>query len=204
MAIIQFPDTLRMTSQSWGVKRADMESASAFGSQVLEVGAPRWQMTITPPPYMDAEAGVLQSLLMQLKGKTNLLACHNLRRPVPLGTMRGTMTVDENALSGATTIKIDGGSGEAGKTLLAGDYLGLGTNGSTQVIFITANATADVNGVITITFEHPLRYSFAAGAAVTWNKPKALFRMSEDAPAWEYASSLVSIGQIAFNEDWRV
>lgn len=202
MSIIQFPDGLQMTKQTWGQKRNDLSFSSMFGSQSIEISPPVWEMSLSPPPYLKTESGIFESLMMNLRGKENQLACHNMRRPAPLGTMRGTMVFAANAAKGAMSINV-WATGQAGKTLLAGDFIGFGTGTSQQVVMVTANATANSTGVITLTVEPPLRNAFASGASVVWNKPKAIFRRTESGTSWDYEMNLVNIDAVSFTEDWR-
>lgn len=167
MTIITFPDTLGMMKQGWGRRRTEITSESAFGgSQSAELGHPRWKMSLTPPPYLDYEFGEFKALLLSLDGRTNLLACHDLRRPVPIGSMRGSMTAYADVGAGARTMQIIA-AGEAGKTLLRGDGIGIGSGMTQQIIVLTADATSDESGLITINFASPLRNSFTAGSDLT-------------------------------------
>lgn len=200
--IIQLPDNLRTAVQTWGPKRYDLVSASTFGSQAIESGYPVWQMSFEPPQFLDDEAGIWQSLLMRLEGMTNLLACHNLRRPVPIGTMRGEMVLNAGAAAGARTMEIIA-SGEINKTLRQGDYLGIGFEETQQVVIVVENATSDDSGIITVEFRHPLRNAFSAGEEVRWNKPAALFRADASSATWTY-ENVITTGQVlSFIEDWR-
>ena len=72
------------------------------------------------------------------QGKESQLTCHNMRRPAPLGTMRGTMVFAANAAKGAMSINVCGQQAKPGKTLLAGDFIGFGTGTSQQVVMVTA------------------------------------------------------------------
>lgn len=80
-------------------------------------------------------------------------------------------------------------------------------NGSAQTS-VWVNGTAqvagwDTSGKVTVTFEPPTRIDFAAGTAVTWNKPVAYFKQTADATAWSYYSPRVQQG-FTFDgiEDW--
>jgi hypothetical protein len=76
-----------------------------------------------------------------------------------------------------------------GLTLLQGDWLGIGSGSKQQVVMVTQDATSTGQGNITVNFEHPLRNGFSAGQAVTWDKPKALFRLRQNRPGWDYERS---------------
>ena len=71
MSIIQFPDGLQMTKQTWGQKRNDLSFSSMFGSQSIEISPPVWEMSLSPPPYLKTESGIFESLMMNLRGKEN-------------------------------------------------------------------------------------------------------------------------------------
>ncbi|MBS1170019.1 MAG: hypothetical protein H6R01_937 [Burkholderiaceae bacterium] len=201
--IIQFPDSLAIAKQSWGQKRNEIAFASAFGSQAQEALAPLWQTTISPPTDRDEFVGEFQALILRLKGRQNLLALHNLGRPQPRGTMRGAMALSGGAAQGASSLTICA-SGQGGKTLVAGDYLGIGTGVTQQVVMVTDSATANGSGAITVSIEPPLRNAFASGSVVTWDKPKALFRRSESESNWDYEDVRVGGMSLSLVEDWRV
>lgn len=203
MSVVTMPDTLYMSSMSWRQKRNEMATRSIFGAQTIEVAAPLWMVDIAIDRLPDSEAGPWKSLIMQLEGQVNQLAVWDKMRPVPLGTMRGTMVLDINAAQGAVQIVIDAGAGEAAETLVEGDLLGLGTGTTQQVVMVTGDATADVNGVITVSIQPPLRNAFTAGASVTWNKPKALFRRTNPESGWDYSGVYASGFNLSLIEDWR-
>ena len=203
MAVITMPDTLYMSSMSWRQKRNEMVTRSIFGAQTVEVAAPLWMVDIAIDRLPDSKAGPWKSLIMQLEGQVNQFAVWDKMRPVPLGTMRGTMVLDSNAAQGATQLVIDAGAGEAGETLVEGDMLGLGTGTTQQVVMVTGDATADVNGVITVNIQPPLRNAFTAGDSVTWDKPKALFRRTNAESGWDYSGTYASGFNLSLIEDWR-
>lgn len=205
MSVITFPDSLvdKVSRLPWGQQRNDMEFRSIFGAQALEGSGPLWTAAIEFGDMLESESGAVQALIMQLRGRTNQLALWNLARPAPLGTMRGTMTLSADAAQGATSLSITAGVGQAGKTLLAGDFIGIGSGLTQQVVMVTADATANGSGVISVSIEPPLRNAFASGASVTWDKPKALFRRQSSKSSWDYASVLASGFSLDLLEDSR-
>lgn len=204
MAVITFPETLYMSRMSWGQRRNDISSRSVFGAQATEIAAPIWIVSLDIDRLPDSvDAGEWKSLLMRLRGQTNQLALWDHMRPVPTGTMRGTMVLDSDAAQGATSLVIDGDVGQASTTLLAGDLLGLGTGTTQQVVMVTEDATANGSGVITVNIEPPLRNAFSTGASVTWDKPKALFRRTNSDANWDYSTIYASGFGLDLIEDWR-
>lgn len=71
-------------------------------------------------------------------------------------------------------------------TLLTGDWLQIGAGvGTSQLVKAVADATAAIDGTMTVTFEPPLRIAFSGGAAVAWDKPVAYYKQTS-APSWSY------------------
>src|SRR5689334_2335358 len=106
MSVITFPSTLKVARCSWSQQRNDIEFRSMFGAQAVEASAPVWLVTLEATPGLEANGGSWKALGMQLRGKTNQLAMWDLARPRPLGTMRGTMTLNSDAAQGATTLSV--------------------------------------------------------------------------------------------------
>jgi hypothetical protein len=201
MSVITFPSTIKVSKQTWIQQRNDVEFRSMFGAQAVEVTAPLWATAIYGPTDMEIYGGAFQAVIMQLRGRTNQLALWNMGRPVPLGTMRGSMTLGATS-QGATSLVISA-TGQVGATLVAGDYLGVGSGLTQQVVMVTAAATSDGSGNITVTVEPPLRNAFTAGAAVTWNYRCALFRRKSSTAQWDYEPKIVSGLMLDLLEDNR-
>jgi hypothetical protein len=203
MSIITFPESLKVAKVTWAQQRNDLEFRSGFGAQAVELSGPLWSVTLEAVPGRESDGGGWQALGMQLRGRTNQLALWSHARPVPRGTMRGTMTLNSGASQGATTLSIVA-SGQASKTLLRGDLLGIGVNLTQQVVMVVEDATSNGSSIISVTVEPPLRNAFSAGEAITWNKPKALFRRVNSRFAWETHASVTEGFVIELLEDWRI
>lgn len=205
MAVITFPESLAqyVTGMTLAQQRNDMEFRSIFGAQALEVSPPLLAASLNFGPMLEAQSSALQALMMQLRGKTNQLALWNLGRPIPRGTMRGTMALAFGVAQGATTMTITAGASQSGRTLLAGDWIGVGSGLTQQLVMVTANAWANSSGTIAVSFEAPMRLAISAGSAVTWDKPKALFRLQTNKPSWDYAGGMVTGGGLDLLEDAR-
>lgn len=202
MAIIAWPDTLTASQFSWSQVRNDLVYKSQFGSQAVEVAVPTWSATIEAPPMLETNTGAWKALGMQLRGKVNQLSLHNLARPVPIGTMRGSMTFNLSAAQGATTLSIVA-TGQNSKTLLQGDMLGFGSGITTQAVMVMTNATSNGSGVISVTVEPPLRNAFTGGDPITWSKPAALFRRIDSKFGWTNSGIIAGAFSLDLVEDWR-
>ncbi len=177
-------------------------SKSVFGSQALETAIPVWQVEMTGVPEYREDARQIGAFIDSLDGYSNQLALWNVEHPVPDGTMRGTMTLSASAAQGATSLSIVA-SGQGGKTLLAGDYVGLGDGLTQQVVRVESDATANGSGVIVVSVNIPLRNAFMTGAAVEWDKPKALFRQSSLFDGIEYTPEFGQPWAMSLIEDYR-
>ncbi len=203
MSVITYTAALGVSRMAWSQQRRDMAFGSVFGSQAVEVSTPLWAVELTGPARKDSQAGPWKALLMKLRGKTNQFEVWDVARPAPLGTMRGTMTLNAAAIQGATSLSIIA-AGENAKTLIEGDLLGLGSGVTQQVVMVTADAASDGTGVIAVNIEPPLRNAFSGGAAITWDKPKALFRAAQSRFGWQYrGGNMVEVTMLDLIEDWR-
>ena len=191
MAVITWPvDLLPGVGTGFGQRRYDLSFPSeATGDQQDRLLAPpRWALQIQQPELLTPrQAGQWHGLVARLRGRVNHLLAPDFGRLQPLGTMRGTLTLSASAVAGATAISVTGGAGQAGATLLAGDMLQIGSGvGTSQLVMVVVDATANGSGVISLQVEPPLRYAFSSGAAVTWNRPATYFKLSGTSQSWAY------------------
>lgn len=202
MSVITFTTSLKVGNFSWMQFRNDNEFRSNFGVQSVELSAALWQVNVGPPELYDVNAGEWEALILRLRGKVNQLEIWNVMRPAPFGTMRGSMTLRSAIAAGATTLPIVA-AGQNAKTILRGDFLGLGSATTQQVCMAAADATSDGSGNIDVIVEPPVRNAFAISSVVTWDKPKALFRRSSAPIGWEYSGITVTGFNMELLEDWR-
>jgi hypothetical protein len=203
MAVITFPD-FAVASFRWHKSNQAVTFRSIFGSQSVEAASPLWSVEMMGVSESRADARQIQAYFESLNGFQNQVELWNIEHPVPAGTMRGTMTFAAATVQGAGTIQIAGGLSEAGKTLLKGDLIGFGSGTTQQVVRITADATADASGNITVSIGTPLRNAFSAGASITWDKPKALFRQKSLTEGIEFTPEGGQPWSLSLIEDWRV
>lgn len=208
MAIITPPATLAIGQQRITQVTYDVsETSDASGHMAVRIGGlPRWRMTLgMPTPLEPARADAWKALGLQLRGRINHLAMWDAQRPQPRGTMRGTMTLGATEAAGDTAVVISAGAGQALRTLLAGDWLQIGTGvGTSVLVMVVADATANGSGVITVTVEPPLRYGFASGTAVTWDRPVAYYKRMNGEVGWDNVPLTGGHGGLALDllEQW--
>lgn len=202
MPVIAWPN-LRVASFRWKKTHRVVVFSSPFGAQSLEGGSPVWEVDIAGVPQYWNDAHRTVAFLESLNGYSNQLELWNLTQPVPRGTMRGAMVLAAAAAQGATSISIAAGAGQAGKTLLTGDLLGIGGGLTQQVVRVQSDATANGSGTILVQIGTPLRNAFSAGAAITWDRPKALFRQKTINEGIEYVPAVGQPWTLSLIEDWR-
>lgn len=203
MSVITFPDNLCVASFRWKLRRNELVSRSTFGSQSLESAPAQWIISMTGVPEYWREAVAIEQFLEALAGFRNQTEVYHRVYPVPFGTLRGALTLDANALDGATSLAVDAGVPQAGKTLLQGDLLGLGAGLTQQVLRVAADCVVDGAGLITVPLNSPLRTDFAAGASVVWDHPKVLVRQMQDNAGIEYVPKVGQPWALDFIEDTR-
>jgi hypothetical protein len=198
-----------VSAQGFGQARYDVteisDSTGATATRLM--GPPRWRGSLQSKRALSlVEAGAWEAMVLQLRGGTNHLAVYDLLRQAPQGTMRGTMTVKTTAAIGDTSVAISAGGGQASTTLKAGDWLQIGAPGvgTSQLVKVVADAQADGAGDITVTIEPPLRQAYNATAAVTWDKPLAYYKLTNDAATWSALANGPAIEGFALDllEQW--
>lgn len=203
MSVRQWPN-LGVSTFRWKRTNRAVVFGSIFGSQALNSGAaPVWEVELTGVPQYWAGAIAAQTFLESLDGYTHQIELWNLVQPVPAGTMRGTMTLGFATSQGAANVWISAGSGQGLKTLLAGDLIGIGSGATQQVLRVSQDSMSDANGLINVLVNTPVRNAIAQGSAVTWNKPKALFRQKTLNDGIEYQAVIGQPWSLSLIEDWR-
>jgi hypothetical protein len=147
--------------------------ASPFGGseQAIDLLNDRWTLSAELAQSKHANSAWREAFIGAMRGQVNTVSLWHFARPAPRGTVRGTLTLSANAAQGAASITVTGCSPSTG-TLLAGDMLGVGG----LLLMVQSDCTA-VAGVITVPLSNRLRTAQLSGAAVTWDKPTAPFRL---------------------------
>lgn len=185
MSVISLPVGLLITRQTMGQKRNDLQFTSAAGSsQTRVLSPPRWLCGLVSPDSMPlAAAAQWRGLVLAARGMINQIEVYDIINPQPRGTYRGTLKVASAIAIGDTTLALKGGN--AGGTLLTGDWIGVGADASRQLFQVAADAAANGSGDISITVEPPARYASAVDVACTWFRPTCLMRQTGTSSSWE-------------------
>jgi len=167
--------------------------ASPYGGseQVIDLLNDRWMLSLDLPPCNQDEAGAREAYIGSLRGMANTTPLYHFGCPVPRGTLRGAPTA-QAALQGASSITLNCITGE---TLKAGDMLGVA-----GLLLQVAADCVGVAGSIVVPLVNRLRTGIAAGAAVTWDRPTAPFRLSSQS-AVQYVPGYAEAVSFDFVED---
>jgi hypothetical protein len=169
-------------------------NSSPYGGseQIVDLLNDRWKIRMEVGVSQMDVGAVVEAFIASLRNGVNTVNLYHYARPAPRGTMRGTLTLSASAAINAASIVVTGGAGQAGKTLLAGDVLGVGG----LLVMVQDDATANGSGVITVNLVNRLRVAQSSGASVTWNQPTAAFRISGN-PAVLYVGTRIE--SVAFD-----
>lgn len=207
MSTVSLPPNLPVKRQDFGLQTFDLTfSNSDSGSiQTSVLGPSRRTCALVSEdriPVM-AEAAQWRALVHALRGQVGRIAVHDLLNPVPRGTARGAWTAVA-AAPGASTMTIRLGTPQAGKTLLTGDWIGVNQESNQrQLLHIQADAAADVDGLITVTFEPVLRVAVATGSAVIWDRPTCRMRRTRTDTSWSSESRAQGGFSLDLVESWE-
>lgn len=206
MSDITVPAGLLISGWEFGQKTfsSGLANAASGAEQVSILGPSRWKMTMgTELNLKPAQAALWRKMLIALCGRTNRLVMYDLANPAPLGTYRGSPVLQTTVAAGVKSIVIVDAT-QAGKTLLAGDWVSITGGGNSQLLSVAADATANGSGVMTVTFEPTLRYGFTGGSAtIQWDKPTTTFRRADPEVSWSSKGAMQGGFSVSFIESWE-
>lgn len=206
MSIIELPRNLRASQSDFGFRRFDLTFANeeAGSSQTAVLGFPRHKCALTSPELIDPSDAVRWRVLLHaLRGRVNHLAVYNRMNPVPKGTARGAWTATVTAEPGATTMTVTAGVSQVGKTLLAGDWIGVNQDGGgRQLLHVQADTAVAGDGRMTVVFEFSLRIAVPAGSAIVWDHPTCLMKATEGETTWSGMKNNEGGFSLSLMEHW--
>ena len=168
-------------------------------TQVTDMLSENWvaQLDIAPGGPNDRALGLtIEAFFDRLKGAANRVVLSNLRVKANQGTMRGSPVLTSAVAQLSNILPI---TTTVGATALPGDMLSCGG----QLFRVMSPATADGSGHMSVEVAPRVRASagLASGAAVTWNQPTALFRLSSANPSVDWIPDGYTVTSIELRED---
>lgn len=150
------------------------ESPLSGAVQTLSMPCAKWGWAFSFSAQTLASREQLEGFLLGLSGREHRVRLWDFKRPQPRGTINlSGVTTSGSTAQFATQMTLQGCG--AGKTLLSGDWFAT----PTQLLRCVEDATADGSGNMVVKFRHMLRAATANGAAITLDKPTALYVRTE-------------------------
>jgi len=148
------------------------QSPFTFTQQIVAHPGQRWAASISLPPMKRVDAENWIGFLLSLYGQVGTFLLSDPNAPAPRGTATSA-TLTGVAGSTSPTITMTG-------TLLAGDYISLGTGSSTRLHKVVQDRSG--TGVIEI---WPALRSAVTAATVDLTEAKGRFRLKENITQWQ-------------------
>lgn len=147
------------------------QSPFTFQQQVVAHPGQRWAASVSLPPMKRQDAEAWVAFLLSLYGQVGTFLLSDPNCPAPRGTATSA-TLSGSARSSSPTITMTG-------TLLAGDYISLGSGTSTRL----HKVVQDRSGTGTVEIWPALRSSYTS-AAVDLTASKGVFRLKDNITQW--------------------
>lgn len=160
------------------------QSPFTFQQQIIQHAGQRWTASVSIPPVRRDLAEPWNAFLLALNGPVGTFLLGDPNAKTPRGTA-STATLTGTAGSSSPTITMTG-------TLLAGDYIQLGSNGTSTLHKVLVDRSGSGNLEI-----WPKLRSSVTGATVTLNNTVGRFRLSNTQQSFSIDSA--SIYGISFD-----
>jgi hypothetical protein len=192
MATFDLPSNLRPTTMEWGTIKAGVQHRSPFNGALESVEFPgeRWRVSLTFNRGTPALAAQAEAFFSRVAGGSERVRLGHFLRPAPVGTMRGTPSLSAAAARGDLQLSIN-----TTGTLRAGDFFKVGG----QLFQCFADCTP-VASVLTVPLVQRVRAPLSNGAAVTWDRPTALFICPANSFAAGYSPGQAAPMAVDFEE----
>lgn len=197
MTTLSWPSLSRdPTRFEWWLQANVQEHVSPFTgtTQTQELPGAYWVARIEYVNVQEADARLLWSLLMRLRGRAGRVFVPQLGRPVPLGAAGGSPLVMGAGQTGVE-LDIDGGPLSTAGWLVAGDFIGV----SGKLYMVTDTVTTNGAGEATIPVAPPILSAPADNAAVTLTSPVVEMMLTDDRQGWTYEPGLTGYHSFAFD-----
>lgn len=181
------PSSPYYQKSTWALQRKTAISVSPFSGaqQVYEYDYALWSATLTLPPMKRSDAANWQAFILKLHGRKGTFLLGDPDARTPRGTISGAVTLGANASVGDFTISISTSQNNLVNAFRAGDYIQLGSGGTSKLYMIVDDVTTDGSGDADINIEPAIKTAATSGATVTYTNPKGLFRMENPQIDWD-------------------
>jgi len=150
---------------------ATSQSPFTYKQQVISHGGQKWEASVNIPSVHRDKAAQWKAMLVGLKGQRGTFLLGDPDYVTPQGTV-SACTLTGSAGDETVTVVMTG-------TLLAGDYIQLGSGSSAKL----HQVLVDQNGDGSLEIWPALRSDYT-GETVIFNAPKGVFRLATNISSW--------------------
>ena len=154
------------------------ESTLTRDTQTVVTPGSRWAIGLVFKNLNAEEQRKMLSFFAQCQGMAGRFLLYDHARPYPRGTATGTPLINGADQTGRT-LATDGWS-ISSNVLLEGDYFSVVTPKGRELKIITEDIASDASGEADLKFSPALRNPPSDNAAITTDKPQAVFRLTRD------------------------
>jgi hypothetical protein len=165
-------------------------SPFTFAGQAFAYSGQMWTADVKLKPMKRADAEQWVAWLLSLRGQLGTFLMGDPMGATARGVATGTPLVNGGSQTGGTLV-IDGATNSTSGWLKAGDYIQLGSNGSSRLHKVLADANSDGSGNVTLDIWPHIRVAPADNATVTVSNAKGLFRLSSNEQAFSINESAI-------------
>ena len=194
MTTYSIPTTVGFSSVEFGLENNNQvfESPLSSSIQVSELTGARWYATFNLPPMKKDNALEYIGFLQRLQGRVHSFFGYDANHRSPSGTIAGSTLLVNGASQTGTSLVLDGGANST-LVLKAGDFFSV----NNELKMVTANATTDGSGDVTVNFVPSLRSSPSDDASITTTNPVCTMKLTGDSTTYSINTS--SIYGISFS-----
>ena len=194
MTTYTIPTTVGFSSVEFGLQNNNQvfESPLSNSIQVSELTGARWYATFNLPPMKKDNALEYIGFLQRLQGRVHSFFGYDANHRSPSGTIAGSTLLVNGADQTGTSLILDGGANST-LVLKAGDFFSV----NNELKMVTANATTDGSGDVTVNFVPSLRSSPSNDANITTTNPVCTMKLMGDSTTYSINTS--SIYGISFS-----
>jgi len=188
MTTYAIPTTVGFSSVEFGLENNNQVFTSPLSNsiQVSELTGARWYATFNLPPMKKDNALEYIGFLQRLQGRVHSFSGYDPNHRSPSGTY-GSSTLLVNGASQTGTSLITDGAQASTLVLKAGDFFSV----NSELKMVTANATSDGSGNLTINFVPSLRSSPSDNAGLTLVNPVCTMKLTGDSTSYNINNSTI-------------
>ena len=188
MTTYAIPTTVGFSSVEFGLENNNQvfESPLSNSIQVSELTGARWYGTFNLPPMSKTNALAYIGFLQRLQGRVHSFSGYDPNHRSPAGTIAGSTLLVDGASQTGTSLTLDGAAAST-LVLKAGDFFSV----NSELKMVTADATSDGSGDITVNFVPSLRSSPSDNASITTTNPVCTMKLTGDSTTYNINNSTI-------------